>query len=261
MVGLLLRILRLMVLAVLPLLATATGHAAAQTRLEIERSDPNLTSMLTTDRPLYIAVRYRSDVPIRLRAEPYYRNEKVEEGLMPNPTVLYPAGSGTGLAWVAFRSQARVDRIDIVAYDAEWKPVGVRRFEASLRWSDEVLGRPAAPSWVGKLRAYEQELAAQYAPADGSGLWDRVASALTLFAFVALPLYLVLQPLAFSRLAGKWRKAALAPLLLTGPAAAYAAFALTAGSNLWPIVLILVAPLAVVYLGGLFAARRFVSTL
>lgn len=260
MVGLLLRILRLMVLAVLPLLAIATGDAAAQARLDIERSDPNLTSMLAIDRPLYIAVRYRSDVPVRLRAEPYYRNEKVEEGLMSNPTVLYPAGSGTGLAWLAFRSQARIDRIDLVAYDEKWNPVGIRRFEASLRWTGDVLGRPATPSWVGKLREYEQDLAARYVPTGGGGLWDQVASALTLFTFAALPLYLVLQPLAFSRLAGNWRKAALVPLLLTGPACAHAAFALAAGSNLWPIVLILVAPLAVVYLGGLFAAQRFVSS-
>jgi hypothetical protein len=260
MVGLLLRILRLMVLAVLPHLATATGHAAAQVRLDIERSDPNLTSMLATDRPLYVAVRYRSDVPVRLRAEPFYRNEKIEEGLMSNPTVLYPAGSGTGLAWVAFRSQARVDRIDIVAYDADWKPVGVRRFEASLRWSADVLGRPAAPSWVGKLRTYEQDLAAQSALASGSGLWDRTVSALTLFAFAALPLYLVLQPLAFSRLTGRWRRAAMAPLLLTAPAATFAAFAFLSGSNLWPLVVILVAPFAVIYLAGLFAARRYASS-
>ncbi len=260
MVGLLLRILRLMVLAVLPLMAIATGDAATQVRLDIDRSDPNLTSMLATNRPLYIAVRYRSDVPIRLRAEPYYRNAKVEEGLMSNPTVLHPPGSGTGLVWVSFWSNARIDRLDIVAYDDEWNPVGARSFEASLKWSEDILGRPATPSWVTRLRAYEVELAARHVPERSGGLWDQVASALTLFAFAALPLYLVLQPLAFSRLAGNWRKAALVPLLLTGPAAAYAAFGLAAGSNLWPIVLILVAPLAVVYLSGLFAARRFVST-
>lgn len=260
MVGLPLRIMRLMVLAVLPLMAIATGHAAAQVRLDIDRSDPNLTSMLATDRPLYVAVRYRSDVPVRLRAEPFYRNAKVEDGLMSNPAALYPAGSGTGLAWVAFRSQVRVDRIDIVAYDAEWKRVGVRSFEASLRWTADVLGRPAAPSWVGRLRALENELAAQAAPTAGSGLWDSVSSALTLFTFAALPLYLVLQPLAFARLAGKWRRAALAPLVLTAPAAAFAAFAFFAGSNLWPLVAILVAPFAVVYLAGLFAAQRYVSS-
>ncbi|CAG1000339.1 MAG: hypothetical protein F9K19_11590 [Rhizobiaceae bacterium] len=260
MVGLLLRILRLMVLAVLPSLAAATGYAAAQARLEIERSDPNLTSMLAIDRPLYVAVRYRSDVPVRLRAEPYYRNEKVEDGLMSNPTVLYPPGSGAGLAWLAFWKQARVDRVDIVAYDEQWNRVGVRSFEASLRWTEDVLGRPATPSWVGKLRQYEAELAARYVPATGGALWDRLASALTLFTFAALPLYLVLQPLAFSRLAGNWRKAAMAPLLFTGPAAGYAAFALAAGSNLWPIVLILVAPFAVVYLAGLFAAQHYVSS-
>ncbi len=260
MVGLLLRILRLMVLAVLPFLAIATGDAAAQARLDIERSDPNLTSMLATNRPLYIAVRYRSDVPVRLRAEPYHRDKKVEEGLMSNPTVLYPPGSGTGLVWVSFRSEARVDRIDLVAYDDEWKAVGTRSFEASLKWSEGILGRPAAPSWVSRLRAHEAELAASYVPRSSDGLWDQIASALTLFTFAALPLYLVLQPLAFSRLAGNWRKAALAPLLLTGPAAAFAAFAFLSGSNLWPLVVILVAPFAVVYLAGLFAAQRYVSS-
>lgn len=260
MVGLLLHTLRLMVLAVLPLAAIATGVLTAQVRLDIERSNPNLTAMLATDRPLYVAVRYSSDVPIRLRVEAYFRGAKVEDGLISNPTVPYPAGSGTGLAWLAFRQQARVDRIDIVAYDEEWKQVGARSFDASLRWTSDVLGRPAPPSWVGKLREYEAELAARRNAARSGSPWDAIASALTLFTFAALPLYLVLQPLAFARLAGNWRKAALAPLLLTGPAAVYAAFALAAGSNLWPIVLILVAPFAVVYLAGLFAAQRYVSS-
>lgn len=260
MVGLLLRIMRLMVLAVSPLLATATGRAAAQIQLEIERSDPNLTAMLAIDRPLYIAVRYRSGVPIRLRAEPYFRSEKVEEGLMSSPTVLYPAGTGTGLAWLAFRAQARVDRIDLVAYDQNWNRMGARRFEASLRWTPDVFGRPAAPSWVGKLRTYEERLAAQSAPVSGSGLWDGTTWALTLFAFAALPLYLLLQPLAFSRLTGKWRRAAMAPLVVTAPAAALAAGAFVAGSNLWPMLMILVTPFAVIYLAGLFAAQRYAST-
>lgn len=259
MVGLLLHIMRLMVLAVLPLMAAATGPVAAQVALDIDRSDPTLTSMLALDRPLYVAVHYRSEIPLRLRVQAYYGGENVDDGLKSNPTVLYPAGSGTGLAWIAFDRPARVDRIDVIAMDDDWNPISVRPVRTSLRWTDDIVGKPAAPSWVVKLHAYEKELAAQYRPKGGSSMRDLFYSAITLFAFAALPLYLVLQPLAYSRFAGNWRLAAMAPLLVMAPVAAFTACAFFSGSNLWPLIAILAAPFAVIYLAGLFAAQRFAA--
>jgi hypothetical protein len=66
------------------------------------------------------------------------------------------------------------------------------------------------------------------------------------------PAYVLLQPLAILRWRSGWRTAALAPLLLTVPALAFSLFALTQGSNLWPLTLIFAAIIGAVYLGLLF---------
>jgi len=66
------------------------------------------------------------------------------------------------------------------------------------------------------------------------------------------PAYFLLQPLAILRWRRGWRTAALAPLLLTIPALIFSVFALTQGSNLWPLTLIFAAIAGAVYLGLLF---------
>jgi uncharacterized membrane protein (GlpM family) len=60
--------------------------------------------------------------------------------------------------------------------------------------------------------------------------------------------YLILQPLLAFRFTGKWRIAALVPLLATVPLIVQAAVAAATGSNLWPILLIFFMPCAFLYL-------------
>ena len=69
---------------------------------------------------------------------------------------------------------------------------------------------------------------------------------------VGVPGYFVLQPLAAIRMKGGWRIAALARLLLSTPAFALSIVALVHGSNLWPIHMVLFAPLGSLYLTALF---------
>ena len=47
----------------------------------------------------------------------------------------------------------------------------------------------------------------------------------------------------------------MAPLLIMVPATLHAVLALSAGSNLWPIVLIFAAPIGFVYLVAFFVVR------
>jgi hypothetical protein len=73
------------------------------------------------------------------------------------------------------------------------------------------------------------------------------------------PLYFILQmwfPLAFR---GRWRVAALVPLIGFVPALIICLDALSHNSNLWPIVLIFFAPLGCFYLLALGAARMIVG--
>jgi hypothetical protein len=77
------------------------------------------------------------------------------------------------------------------------------------------------------------------------------------------PAYVALQVLLLRRLSGGWRRAAMVPLVWMVPAGCYTLFALLAGSNLWPLVLIFLSPLALLFLFGvllglLLGSRRSV---
>jgi hypothetical protein len=256
MFGLFLRMARVAVLAAAVLVATATGGFAAQVTLGVDRSDPGLSSVLARNRPLYIAIRYQSDVPIRLQAHALYRGVPSPGAEVDNPSGLFPAGSGTALVAISFRTSARVDSIAIAAHDADGRMVTSDRVVASLRWTDEVLGRSSEPSWVARLKAQQEALFASRDSGAAGSPWASLPSVPNLAALAALPLYLLLLPLAWWRLAGGRRKAAFVPLLVVIPAAFYAWLTLGAGSSLTTIGAALAIPLAVLYLAGLLILPR-----
>jgi hypothetical protein len=70
-----------------------------------------------------------------------------------------------------------------------------------------------------------------------------------------LPAYVILQIWFGYAWRGRWRIAALIPLFVFVPALLYSVFAFSKGSNLWPIVLIFLAPLGFLYLLVLGVAR------
>ena len=72
---------------------------------------------------------------------------------------------------------------------------------------------------------------------------------------LAGPAYFFLQLFTAVRYRGRWRVLALVPLILMLPLAVHAGFAFAAGSNLWPVLLILAAPVACLYLLGLTVAK------
>jgi hypothetical protein len=73
--------------------------------------------------------------------------------------------------------------------------------------------------------------------------------------FLAVPAYFFLQFLTARRYRGGWRIAALAPLIVMVPVVLHAFLGFLGGSNLWPILAILVSPLAFIYLVGLAVVR------
>jgi hypothetical protein len=72
---------------------------------------------------------------------------------------------------------------------------------------------------------------------------------------IAVPAYFFLQYFTGMRYRGGWLVAALLPLVVMVPVALHAVLALIAGSNLWPLLLILVSPVAFLYLVGLAVVR------
>jgi len=78
------------------------------------------------------------------------------------------------------------------------------------------------------------------------------------FAFMGgVPAYLVLQPLTLLRFKGGWRTAAMVPLIGAAPTIVWSLFALSQGSNLWPLTFIFFAPIGTLYLVALMATRFF----
>jgi hypothetical protein len=76
---------------------------------------------------------------------------------------------------------------------------------------------------------------------------------------LAGPAYFFLQLFMAARYRGRWLVLALVPLILMVPLAIHAGSALAAGSSLWPLHLILAAPLACVYLLGLAVVKANVT--
>ena len=72
---------------------------------------------------------------------------------------------------------------------------------------------------------------------------------------LAVPGYFFLQLLIGLRYRGRWLIFALLPLLIMVPLVIHAGFGLAAGSNMWPVLVILASPVAFVYLVGLAAAK------
>jgi hypothetical protein len=71
---------------------------------------------------------------------------------------------------------------------------------------------------------------------------------LGLIVMAGVPLYLILQCWLAYSWAGRWRIASLVPLIATGPAVLFSLFALSQGSNLWPLTVIFLAPFGLIYL-------------
>lgn len=76
-----------------------------------------------------------------------------------------------------------------------------------------------------------------------------------LAVLLSLPGYAALQWHAARNWRGGWRIAALAPLAVMAPLVLHAVLAFMAQSNLWPLLVILTAPLAFLYLLALLGAQ------
>jgi hypothetical protein len=76
---------------------------------------------------------------------------------------------------------------------------------------------------------------------------------------LAGPAYFFLQLLTAVRYRGRWLALSLVPLLLMVPLGVHAGMAFVAGSNLWPMLLILAAPVACIYLLGLAVVKASIA--
>ena len=221
----------------------------------VARSDPGLRGHVAAGDSLYIALTYRSLRPLRFAIEGRARGQRVTAGAMSNPSPTYPAGTGEALVWIAYRGDALLDEIKVIASDSNGRPVANLSEPAQLEWVAGLRSGPQGADWVRRLSDVQQDMLSSQMrrqQEQGGTAWDMLALFLLQAGLLA---YVVLQPLTIWRFAGGWRIAAALPLAAMLPVVCHALYALNAGANLWPIALVFVMPLATVYLCGLIGMR------
>jgi hypothetical protein len=241
-------------LALATVVAAAPLAVSAQEKLVFSAvdSDPSFSATLGSGSPLYIKIAYRSERPVRFRAEGYHGDQKVEDGAMYNPAPIYAAGSGEALVWIAYRKPTALDAILVTAVDDNWKRLSTISVPVKMTWSAEAARGALRTSWATRMSAAQQEAAMTPSKNEVS---SPVFDFLGLAIMLCVPGYFVLQAALPLRFRGAWRKASLVPLVGAIPALLHAMTALAAGSNIWPIVFILFSLLACLYLIGLLALK------
>lgn len=237
----------------LALLAATAAPSAASAQsspsASIAATDPGLFGQLGNYEPLYIRLAYRSGHPVILQAEGLAAGEAVPG--MSNGVHHVSAGAGEVMLWIAYPVGASIDGLRISILDDKNRRISFVDTPAKLQWiAGAVRARSQRAEWAVRMNDEQQRLRVQpsaffYDPQ----LW----LGLTLMAGV--PLYFILQSWLAYSWAGRWRIAALVPLIAVAPAVAFSLFALSRGSNLWPVTVIFLAPLGFIYLLAACALR------
>ncbi|MEO8802162.1 MAG: hypothetical protein ABI304_08735 [Rudaea sp.] len=221
--------------------------------LEIVDIDPN-GGTLRVGASLYIKARYISDKPVRIQTVGM-RNGAIVPGLM-NASPAYREGEGDVLTWVAFNGVAEIDTLRVTLFDSQWLPVASRDLPIQAAWSNDAPA-PVVAQWVPSLRKQQQQLIDtqnKVAESKQSGVGGFVVGGLISFA---IPAYLLLQLWLAIHWRGRWRISAMLPLFVMIPVWLFSFYALSRGSNLWPIWIVFISPLALAYLVLLWLVRRF----
>jgi hypothetical protein len=239
--------------------AAAAAEAPAPTpEVRVTAADPASGGPLAVRDALLLRLSYRSAVPLRFQAEGYLGTTKIEEGAAYNPAPIYPAGEHEALVWISYSGAARIDEVRIGIFSAKWQPVRSLSYPVAAEWRTGLPRRDWA-AWATRLSAAQQAMtsAAMTDAADDDGIW-RYSLAL---AAASIPAYLCLQLLMVFRYSGGWRLLAGLPLVVMIPLALYTLAALAMGSNLWPLMMLFLAPPAFLYLVGLLIVRLLVRSL
>lgn len=243
------------VVALLMLAASAPARAASLPEVRIADTDPPLSQNLSRNTTLYLHLRYRSDIPLRAQVKGFFQGAEVVDGVSWNPSPPYPAGEGEAIVWIAYSKPTRLDELRVEISDGNWEPVLILKQPANIAWTGLVADEPERTEWVKRLSDAQQKATHESFKAIGD---DTPGYLIGFVAIISLPGYFVLQILFGLRWSGWWRIAALLPLAIMLPAIGHAVFALAAGSNIWPIVMILTAPIGFLYL-VIAAAAKYVG--
>jgi hypothetical protein len=211
---------------------------------------------LNAGEPFYVRIAYQSDIALRFQAAGYDLGMKRQERVALNPAPVYGAGTGHAIGWIAYDDQTRIDEVRVHVFDETWRLVLTLSAPADIQWNGatpQTRREPAA--WAKELSAIQQRMSAASLASSGedNALW----SSLVMLMGWSVPGYFILQIYMWIKYRDHWRKAALLPLWVMVPLFAYSLFALYAGSNLWPLMLIFLSPFAFIYLLCVLLAKKY----
>lgn len=236
-------------------LSLMLAHLAYAQVVEVLATDPPAGAVLNVGEALHAHIHYTADKPLRFQARGYYNGVERRQGSRMNPAPVYPPGDNEAIVWIGYTASEEIDELRINIFDNNWQQIAqiIEPMQITWRASATAATRPRV-GWVVSLNAIQQQMASARAveATDSDMFWEL----LFLLAGWSIPGYFILQFYLYRRWRNGWRKAALLPLLATIPILVYTLFALTQGSNLWPLVMLFTIPLAFLYLMGLVIAKR-----
>ncbi len=241
------------------LIAAMLGTALAQTppAMRAVAVTPEPGSRLAAGQNLYVRVAYESDQPLRMQARGYYDGTKRDQ-MANNPSPVFPAGSGEAVVWLFGQAGARVDEVRVQVYDAQWRHLLEVPVPLVAEWRAGVTAAPEA-AWAAESLAAQARIPPP--PAVPVTAWEQVKGFLLVLlvplAFLSVPGYPLLQVYTLWKLRGPARLLSALPLSFMLPIYAYCFYALTQGSNLWPLFAIGGSPVALsITLVVVIVARR-----
>ena len=228
--------------------------AAGEVRIHVIETDPPAPATLGHWEQFHLHIGYETDRPIRIYVEAFFGNQRMPS--MTGGSPLYHPGSGETDVWIAYTEPVRVDKIVVRAEDKGTR-VGQAEIPVGLAWTGikQPSSRQPAP-WVERFRVENERRHKAEHDAYRNRPEPWWENALFFLLPWAVPGYFILQIALLRRYRGGWRGAAAVPAVPMAGVLIYTVFALLAGSNLFPLVLIFTSPFALLYLLGLMVVRR-----
>lgn len=235
------------------MLFSAAGARAQTPAARVTAVSPASPGLLRPNGAVYARIEYESSQPLRFQARGRLEGREVEGARM-NPSPVYPAGKREAIAWISFGEGIKIDEIHIVVSDDRWRELTRVAAPATVEWSARATD-PSRPEWVATLND-SQQLAVGQSMQDMSGRAGGAVMGIFSLLFLLVPLYPVLQIVAWKRLVGRARIVSALPLAVMIPVYVFSAFALSAGSNLWPIWIVFISPPASIFVGIVLLVSR-----
>ena len=243
-------------------LAILANFGAAQTPpvVRVTGVTPEPAGTLARGQNFYARVAYESDQPLRFQAAGYFEGAKHGQLAM-NPSGVLPAGAGESIVWVFAHQDTRIDELRVRVFDASWKELFEVPVPAAIEWRAGAAEAPEAP-WAAELSAAQQRAVSEAIQQEPQAknlfqkIWFALVTVLVPVAFLSLPAYPLFQFYALWKLRGTMRWLSALPLLLMLPVYGHSLYALSKGSNLWPIYVIFASPVALILLIAVMIVAR-----